>query len=675
VGVAEEPARVGERLTAAGIPLDGLEHHGDDSLYDFDIFTNRPDCMNHVGLAREYAALTGTPLRPPAASIPPGGRPTQEVASVAIEAPDLCARYAARCVLGARVGPSPDWLRRRLEAIGQRPINNVVDATNFVLWELGHPLHPFDLDRLEGHRIVVRRARAGERLRTLDGVERELTPEMLVIADATRPVALAGIMGGEASEIGERTKNVLLESAWFEPVPVRRAARALGLRTDASHRFERGADPEGVIAALDRAAQIILETAGGSVTTPLIDAYPRPLPARLIPFRPSRARALLGFGLDDEFMRAALSRLGFGIAPAKDGAWSVEVPSFRRDVEREVDLIEEVARHRGYDAIPAELPVLPGSDEGRSPLDRTLLAARRAMQAAGFSEAVNYAMVEREDSLLFTPGIGSPLALTNPLQANAACLRTSLLPGLLRNAAHNLNHGLQAVHLFETGAAFLPASPLPRERQRLGFVLAGRGLPLHWSLPRRDVDLYDARGAVELLADLLGVPPPAFSSDRIPFLEEGRALRVAGGGGPLGFAGEIRRSLLERYGIDVPVYGGEIDLDEMVAGHGRVRTYRSLPRYPAVRRDLAIVAVPGTTFAAIESAVRGASRLPIAEMQAFDLYRGPGVPAGCASLAVQIVFQHPERTLTAQEVQESIESITATLGRELGAKLRGMESP
>lgn len=675
VGAGEEPARVGERLTAAGIPLDGIERRGDDSLYDFDIFTNRPDCMNHLGLAREYAALTGTPLRPPAAPIPPGGRPTQEVASVTIEAPDLCARYAARCVLGVRVGPSPDWLRRRLESIGQRSINNVVDATNFVLWELGHPLHPFDLDRLDGRRIVVRRARAGETLRTLDGVERALAPEMLVIADASRPVALAGVMGGEASQISERTHNVLLESAWFEPVPVRRAARALGLRTDASHRFERGADPECVVAALDRAAHIIQDVAGGSVTAPPIDACPRPHRGRVVRFRPARARALLGIGLDDAFMRAALSRLGFRVEPAQDGPWSVEVPSFRRDVEREVDLIEEVARHRGYDAIPAELPVLPGADEGRSPFDRTLLAACRAMQAAGFSEAINYAMVEREDCLLFTPDIDPPLALTNPLQANAAFLRTSLLPGLLRNAAHNLNHGLQGLHLFETGAVFSPASPLPRERRRLGFVLAGRGLPAHWSLPRRSVDLYDARGAVEILADLAGGSTLAFSSDRMPFLEEGRALRVTGGGRPLGFVGEIKRPVRERHGIDVPVFGGEIDLDDLVLGRERVRTYRALPRYPAVRRDLAIVTAPGTTFAAIEAAVRQAGRLPIAEVQVFDLYRGPGVPAGCASLAVQIVFQHPERTLTAPEVQESIESITATLGRELGAKLRGMESP
>ncbi len=337
VTLAEEAAKVGERLTAAGIPLDGIERRSDDWLFDFDIVTNRPDCMCHFGLAREYAALTGSPLRLPDATIPPGGRPTQEIASVAIEAPDLCARYAARSILEVRIAPSPDWLRRRLESIGQRSINNVVDATNFVLWEMGHPLHPFDLDLLEGRRIVVRRARVGERLRTLDGVDRALGSDMLVIADAARPVALAGIMGGETSQITGRTKRVLLESAWFDPVSVRRTARAVGLRTDASHRFERGADPEGTVAALDRAARIIAQVAGGSVTTPALDVYPRPLSRRVIPFRPDRARRLLGLALDDAVMRPTLARLGFGVEEGRE-IWSVTAPSFRSDVSREVDV-------------------------------------------------------------------------------------------------------------------------------------------------------------------------------------------------------------------------------------------------------------------------------------------------------------------------------------------------
>ena len=671
VGIAEEPERVGERLTAAGLPLDGIETRDGDTLYDFDIFTNRPDCMNHLGVAREYAALTAAQLRPPDVSVQATGPPTEERASVIVEAPDLCARYAARCVLGARVGPSPDWLRRRLESIGQRAINNVVDATNFVLWEMGHPLHPFDLDRLEGRRIIVRRARPGERLTTLDGAARELTSDVLVIADARKAVALAGIMGGEASGIGQGTSNVLLESAWFEPVPVRRAARALGLRTDASHRFERGADPEAVLPALDRAAQIIASITGGVVTSRPIDVHPRPQPKRVITFRPARARDLLGTPFEERDMRDPLERLGFAVAPGPDGVWSVSVPSFRRDVEREVDVIEEVARQRGYGVIPESLPIVASEGEGRTPLDATLDAARRAMQAAGLSEAINYVMVDGEDAGQFAPGAAAPLALTNPLQANAAFLRTSLLPGLLRNLAHNLNHGLAAVRLFEIGTAFLPGSPLPREKPTLAFVLAGRGVPTHWSLPGRDTDVFDAKGAVELLAKLVGVPTVTFSSDRIPFLEEGRALTVSSGDRVLGVVGEIKRSQRERFGIDRPAFGGELDLSGIEAVREPTRRYHPLARYPAVRRDLAIVTGPATTFEAIERTIRRHSLLPVVEVLAFDLYTGPGVPPGCRSLAVQIVLQHPEKTLLAQEVQESVDAITGALRRELNVELRG----
>jgi phenylalanyl-tRNA synthetase beta chain len=671
VDIAEEPARVGERLTAAGLPVDGVQVTDGDALYDLDIFTNRPDCMNHLGVAREYAALTSSRLRPPDVSLAAVGRPTHEAASVRIEAPDLCARYAARCVLGVHVGPSPDWLRQRLESIGQRAINNVVDATNFVLWEIGHPLHPFDLDRLEGRTIVVRRARPGERLVTLDGTERTLTADMPVIADETRPVALAGIMGGRASEISPGTTNVLLESAWFEPVPVRRTARALGLRTDASHRFERGADPEAVLQALDRAAQIIARIAGGTITGEPLDMFPRPMPRRVIVFRPSRARDLLGTDLEDAWMRGSLERLGFAVAPGRDGAWSVTVPSFRRDVEREPDLIEEVARQRGYDAIPERLPLLPVEGEGRTALDATFEAARRAMRAAGLSEAINYVMVDKEEAALFAPGAPPPVALTNPLQADAAYLRTSLLPGLLHNLAHNLNHGLEAVRLFEIGTTFRKSAPVPDERPRLAFVLTGRGLPAHWSLPRREVDLFDAKGAIEILGELLEIPLLGFSSDRISFLEDGRSLRAESQGRELGIVGEIRASVLERFGIGRPAFGGEIDLSALVGGRVEARRYRPLPRYPAVRRDLAIVIGPGTTFEAIEKTIRGRSVLPVAEVQAFDLYRGPGVPPGSMSLAVQVVFQHPERTLQAQEVQGCLDGIVAALRREHNATLRG----
>jgi phenylalanyl-tRNA synthetase beta chain len=668
VAISEEPARVGARLTAAGLPLDGLEGTGDAAIYDFDIFPNRPDCMGYLGLAREYGALTGAPLRRPEARLPGRGRPTADAAAVVIEAPDLCARYAARCITGVRVGPSPPWLHQRLESIGARPINNVVDATNFVLWETGHPLHPFDLDRLEGRRIVVRRAAAGESLRTLDGVTRSLRPEMLVIADARRPVALAGIMGGEATQITGPTRDVLLESAWFDPVSVRSTSRALALRTDASHRFERGADPGAVLAALDRAAALIAEVAGGVPTDPPIDAHPRPETPRRVGLRPGRVGALLGLDPGEDAMRQALERRGFRIEPAGPGEWRVEVPSFRRDIEREADLIEEIARHGGYDAIPARLPRLDLPPRGRAPLQRGVRAARRALQTASLSEAINYAMIDPEEAALYSPAAAP--ALDNPLQAQASHLRTSLLPGLLRNVARNLNHGLPGAGLFEIGTVFRREPEGVREDLRVALALAGRAAGAHWSLPRRDVDLFDARGAVETLGSLLGTRL-TFASDRIHWAPAGRALRVDCGGAAAGALGEVDRPARLRAGIDIPVFAAEIDLAALVAAAGGDRRYAALPRHPAVRRDLALVVAAGTPFAAIERVVRAASALPVDDVTPFDRYRGPGVPDGCVSLAVQVVFQHPGRTLTADEVQAAQDAIVAALGRDLGARLRG----
>jgi phenylalanyl-tRNA synthetase beta chain len=671
VTIADEPARVGQLLTAVGIPLEGIEGSADDAAYDFEILTNRPDCMSHLGLAREYAAAIRTRLRPPPSNGPAGGPPTSESAAVSIEAPDLCARYSARCVLGIRIGPSPDWLVRRLASIGQRSINNVVDVTNFVLWEIGHPLHAFDLDLLDGQRIIVRRARAGEALVTLDGEKRTLTADMLVIADARRPVALAGIMGGHDSEISPTTTNLLLESAWFDPICVRRTSRTLGLHTDASHRFERGADPEATLIALNRASALIAEVAGGTITAAPLDVHPRPESVRIIRFRPTRARRLLGLSLPESFMKEALEHLEFNVIPAADDAWDVAVPSFRRDVTREVDLIEEVIRQRGYDAISSDLPSGTGAGAGRSQIDRRTATARRTLQAAGLHEALNFPMADRADELPFA-GIGAaPVAIENPLQSQAAWLRMSLLPGLLRNVAHNLNRGLSRCHLYEIGTVFLPGPDRLEERQHLAFVLSGQGLPVHWSVRTREVDLYDARGAVELLAEILGLSTLALSSDKMPFLVEGRALRIALENRVVGWTGEILGGVLARFGIEQAVYGCQIDLQELDREPVGARQYRPLPRYPGVRRDLALIVKQDVPFDAIERVVRSVNSVPIEDVQPFDRYRGPGVPQGCVSVAVQISFRHAERTLTSEEVQSAQDAIVAALDRELGTKLRG----
>jgi len=673
VRLPDSPEEIGRRLTAAGVPLEAIvrPQGGDrsDVVYDLDVFTNRPDCMNHLGIARELAAIYGARLTPPPHVVPGGGPATTASVQVAIEAPALCARYCARAVLGVRVQPSPEWLRRRLECIGQRSINNVVDATNFVLWEMGQPLHPFDLARIAGHGIVVREARTGETLVTLDGVERRLAPGMLLIADLQGPVALAGIMGGQSSEIGPATRDVLLESAWFDPIAVRRTARSLGLRTDASHRFERGADPEAAMPALDRAAAILADIAGGTVTDPAIDAGPGPGPMHPVTLRPARLPEILGYDPGAAEARHILESLGFRVDTANLAAWRVHVPSYRRDIEREEDLVEEVARLAGYDAIPAELPILHADGAGRGPEDRLVRDARRALLASGLSEAVNFAMADSGECRSFVPAPVA-IALTNPLQSGAAALRTTLLPGLLHNAAHNLNRGVAGCHLFEIGRAFQPGPDRPVEVLRAAGVIAGRAPGSHWSFGWRDADLFDAKGAVELLAGALGVLSLRFASDRIGATAV-RGLRVEVDGAEAGIVGEVAPAVLRHFGVDRPVFAFEIDLARFAAGSAGEPTYRPLPRFPAVRRDLALVVPEGVTFDAIEAVLRESSPLPIADIQVFDRFRGKGLPPGTASVAIQVLFQHPERTLSTDEVQAAQDAVVATLAGRLGIGLRG----
>jgi phenylalanyl-tRNA synthetase beta chain len=568
-------------------------------------------------------------------------------------------------VLGVRVGPSPAWLRERLERLGHRSINNVVDATNFVLWGQGQPLHPFDLDRVAEHRIVVRPARAGEALVTLDGVVRRLSPEVLVIADPRSALALAGIMGGQSSEIRAGTTNVLLESAWFDPVTVRRGAKGLGMHTDASHRFERGADPEAILPALDRAAALIAELAGGRVTDPPLDVRSGSEPARRVSLRPARAAALLDHDPGRARMREILERLEFRLEAGPPESLVAVVPSFRRDIEREVDLIEEVARHAGYDAIPSRLPAVVNAEGGRPRRLQRLDAARRALLQGGFAEAVNFDLAEADESRLFEPEV-RPLAIENPLQSQAASLRTTLLPGLLRNVAHNLNRGLQAVRLFEVGSVFHPG---PLERVRAAAVVAGLSPASHWSTGWREADLFDARGAAEALLDAMGDSRLRFASDRIA---PGAALAgpaIEADGRACGRVGEVDPAVLRRFDIDRPVFAFEMDLQAWLDAPAASRTFRPLPRVPSVRRDLALVVPDRMTIDQLEEAMRRASPLPVTAIEVFDRYRGKGVPPGHASVALQLVFQ-AERTLEAEAVQKAIEAIVAEAERQ-GARLRG----
>src|SRR5437764_2091948 len=483
--VSLPPQKLAKRLTMAGLAVDSVREAGDDFVLEFDLTSNRPDCLSHLGIAREAAALTGASVRLPGAEFKNAGGRTEEFTSVQIEDADLCPRYAARVVRGVKIAPSPEWLARRLQAIGQRSINNVADITTFVLHELGQPLHAFDLATLAERRIVVRRARAGERIKTLDGVERELDEQMLVIADAARAVAVAGVMGGEETEISGATADVLIESAYFDPQSVRRTSKALGLQTEASYRFERGVDYEGVRRAQDRCVALICEIAGGTATADAVDVYPSKITPPVVYLRPRRVEELAGLAVGEQECLRILTSLGFNTVEqsgASEGSGAgakffFRAPTWRTDVSIEEDLVEEVARHVGYEKIGEALPPSPVTGEYLAG-DRRRRAARQVLTAAGFNEAINYSFIdesraindegatddEGESRFELVPGLrkvegeGAFVRLSNPVVEGARLMRPTLLPGLLESVRHNFNHAARDVRLFETGHIFAARS-------------------------------------------------------------------------------------------------------------------------------------------------------------------------------------------------------------------------
>ncbi len=654
-----------ERLTACGLNVEVREPSGDSEVWDVDVTTNRPDAMNHRGLAREGAVATGAALRPLSVDLEESSEPASELVSVDIEDPGACSRYVARVIRGVRPGESPDWLRARLERCGVRPINNVVDATNFVLLELGQPLHAFDLDLVEGRRIVVRRAHEGEELRTLDGELRRLDPSMLVIADARRATALAGIMGGAESEIHAGTRDILLESAWFDPLVVRRAARRLGMHTEASHRFERGADPEMAPVAADAAAALIARLAGGTVCAGRVDVHPRPLRPRTLSLDVVALGAFAGLEIPAGEVVRILDGLGF--APSAEGdTVRVTVPSWRVDVERVQDLYEEVIRHVGYDAIPAVLPTLstaPGERRGAWPLvDR----ARDAAVSAGLAEVITWAFIppaeDEPAGLLPFPAV-DPLPLDNPLTTTQGTLRRSLLPGLLAAARTNFNQGETDLALFEEGRVFGLEDGRPVEHERLGILLAGRrGDWLHLE----EVSFLHLKGVVEAVTRRLGFAGVSWRRGGGPWLDEAQgAVLVDGTGGVVGIAGLLDAAMASRWELRRPVYLAELDLGAAPSEMPLPR-FSGLPRFPAVLADMTVEHPESLAWAELESAVRELASPLVERLGLVARYTGKGLPAGTVRTTVRLVYRHPERSLTQEEVNAAQEELRGALARKLG---------
>jgi phenylalanyl-tRNA synthetase beta chain len=651
----------------------------DDVVLEVEITPNRPDCLSVLGVAREVAALTRGRLRPPATAVTEHEPAAASLTSVTLDDPDLCPRYAARIIADVTVGPSPAWLAQRLRAAGLRPINNVVDVTNYVMWELGQPLHAFDHARLQEGRIVVRRARPGELLVTLDGQARPLTDSMLVIADARRAVAVGGVMGGANSEVTGPTRTVLLESAYFKPASVRRTARALGLRTEASYRFERGGDVEGVRGALDRAARLIAELAGGRVARGVVDAYPRPRTALALPLRLDRIRRVIGACPPAPVVREILEGLGFPLAE-RDGGFAVTVPSHRRDVALEDDLVEEVARVWGYAEIPSTLPTGTLALTRRPRPIAARDGVRRALAAAGWQEAVALSLVDpaRLELLGLAPDDARIVTLQNPLAADRSVLRPSLLLGLLEAVATNVRRQRPDVRLFEIGRVFEAqgAGKQPLEDLRLGLAITGLRGPWTWFAGRPRADVFDVKGAAETVVSLLGRGAVRIEPTDARYLEEGRGATLVVGGKPVGVFGEVHPAVQRAFDLAAPVFFAELSLDRLEALPAEAVVHRPLPRFPAVERDLALVVAADVPAADVEAALAEVrSRLPaLRSFHLFDVYSGEQVGRGRKSLAYSLLYQAEDRTLTDAEVNAMHAEVVERLRHALGADVRGAEA-
>lgn len=664
-----------------------------DTVVEFEITPNRPDCLCMVGIAREVAATTGETLRMPETSLKESGDRADQLVRVSIDAHDLCLRYGARVLQKVQISQSPIWMQVRLSAAGVRPINNVVDVTNYVMLELNQPLHAFDYDRMSEHEIIVRRACPGEKIVTLDGAERELDPEMLVIADPGSALAVAGVMGGLHTEIEEDTSNVLLESANFARQSIWRTSRVLKLRSEASSRFEKGLDPETVPLALDRAGHLLEAIGAGIAGSGIVDVYPSVAAPGIITTNAARISKRLGVGVSADDVADSLTRLGFSVSVG-DGkskgeleadSLVVEVPTFRGDVEEEIDLVEEVARMWGYDKIPMTVP--SGAHAGGYTYEqKRAMQARTLLAGAGASEALTVPFMSPGDFDMLRIAQGDPwrdaIRISNPMVEEQSYLRTTMMPSMLAAIRTNINRGNKGVCLFELGKVYFPSDKLKDgrkfgrgehpavERMVLACGMAGAYMSRIWHTRERSYDFYDARGMLEALFEGMDVCGIDYVQTVRPSFHPGRTAAVALGGRELGVVGEIHPDVAASYGITERAYMFELDFSELLLAVGEAKSYEPLPRHPAVERDVAMILPLTVPVARVAELIRETGGELVRSVVLFDVYEGSPVPEDKRSVAFSITYRAHDRTLTDEEVNSVNNAVRQALEDKLGATLR-----
>lgn len=668
IDIALSVEELDHALTMAGLEVEAVEEAGEDRVLEINVTPNRPDCLSIMGIAREVSAITGKSLRFPEHEV---GQEEETAFRVEISEPDYCRRYAGRVIRGVSMGESPGWMRARLEKCGIRAINNVVDVTNYVLLELGHPLHAFDLGRLEGNLIRVGLAGKGRRITTLDGVDRELPEDALLIWDEKRPVAVAGVMGGAETEVTEATKDVFLESAWFLPESIRRTSRRLALRSESSYRFERGTDIEMLAKALDRAALLVRKIAGGGIQK-RVDAYPRKFEPEPVMVKYERVNRLLGTGLRAGEMEAILRRLDLEVRGDRE-FFKVTPPPYRADLKRDADVIEEIARLYGYEKIPTKAPV--ARLEARPRTDR-LGAVKAALMKEGFSEAVNYSfMNEGHLDLLGIPAEDRrrrAVSIRNPLRKEDALLRTTLLPGLAENLAYNYFRGVRDIRVFEASRVFEDVGEeLPQETLHVGGIYCVEKAPSLW---KETADpFYVVKGAVEAVLDALKIRECSFLPCREPFVHPLRSADVCLSGKRAGFVGEFSPAVAERLDLKArpQVLVFELDAEILFSALPRETVYEPIAKFPAIERDMAIVVDDSARAGDIVALIRDYPTEFIEDVSVFDSYKGPNIPEGKKSLAFGVRYRSSERTLTDEEVEELHRSIVAHVTEKTGGEIRG----
>jgi phenylalanyl-tRNA synthetase beta chain len=658
--------RMAHDLTSVGIAVESISGEGKNAVFEMEIGTNRPDAMNHHGVAREAAVIYNLPLRAVDSKLPA----TPGKSDFIVEIGDVagCARYTARIVRDVSIKPSPGAIAKRLTLVDQRPINNAADATNYTLWEMGHPTHVFDLDLLAGGKILVRRAFSGETLKTLDGVERKLTPEDLVIADAVKPVALAGVMGGFDTMITDKTHNILIEAAWFDPATIRKSSRRHGLHTDASHRFERGADFEATTRACDRVAALILESAGGKLAGGAIDAVVRQVDLAPVALHLSEVHRILGEKLETNEIFRILQQLGFELMPERGGDpdFTVRIPSWRLDVEREIDLVEEIARLHGYDKFANTLPAYAGAVVEAPDAEKDT-KLRTTLLALGYDEAVSLTFISHEDAETFSSA--RVIELANPQSEEASVMRSSLVPGMLNMLAYNLNRGADNVRLFEAGSVFEATGTTTAEPKCICMGATSPPLQKTQGWGTRDGGFFDLKGDVETLLHAFQHQLLKYDAQTAEYYYPGHSARVLMDGALVAQFGQVHPDIASARKLRQSVFIAELYLDRLYPQGLRVVRYQPLPRYPAVERDFSFVFADGVAFEKIQQTV---IRLGLTQLRSFvpvEIFRGGKVPGGRYSLLLRARFQSAERTLREDEVAHWSAQVITALER-LGGQLR-----